>query len=98
MSMNSVKSKLNKNNRINCFEIFGYDFMIDSEGKAWLIEVNNNPCLDESSSILKQYIPRMVDDAFRLTLDCIFRPIAPLEETVFHVDGYDDKENMWMKL
>ena len=29
----------------NTFELFGLDFMIDSLGKLWLIEVNTNPCL-----------------------------------------------------
>lgn len=60
--------------RQHCFEIFGYDFMIDNSYNSWLIEVNTNPCLDESSALLKSYLPRMVDDAFRLTLDQIFPP------------------------
>ena len=47
--------------------------MIDIEGKSWLIEVNTNPCLEESSEILRQYIPRMLDDAFKLTLDKIWK-------------------------
>jgi D-alanine-D-alanine ligase-like ATP-grasp enzyme len=50
-------------------EIFGYDFIIDSALKPWLIEVNTNPCLEESSSLLKILIPRMLDDALKLTLD-----------------------------
>ena len=29
----------------NNFEVFGMDFMIDSEYNVWLIEVNSNPCL-----------------------------------------------------
>lgn len=52
LSMLSVKKKINKNNRKYCFEIFGYDFMIDANLKVWLIEVNTNPCLEESSPIL----------------------------------------------
>lgn len=31
--------------RVNNFEIFGLDFMIDSNYNVWLIEVNTNPCL-----------------------------------------------------
>lgn len=72
--MNSVKKKLNPDERKYCIEIFGYDFMLDSDFNVWLIEVNTNPCLEESSNLLAQYIPRMVDDAFRLTLDVIFPP------------------------
>jgi D-alanine-D-alanine ligase-like ATP-grasp enzyme len=59
-------------NKRLCFEIFGYDFMIDENMKAWLIEVNTNPCIEESSQILKQYLPRMIDDAFKLSIDVVF--------------------------
>ena len=69
MSLLSVRYKINKNERKFCFEIFGYDFIIDSEFNVWLIEVNTNPCLEESSPLLAEYIPRMLDDAFKLTLD-----------------------------
>ena len=69
MSMKSVRKKINANNRKQCFEIFGYDFIIDSDYCLWLIEVNTNPCLDESSKLLGQLIPRMIDDAFKLTVD-----------------------------
>lgn len=31
--------------RMNNFEIFGLDFMIDANYEVWLIEVNTNPCL-----------------------------------------------------
>ena len=30
------------------FEIFGMDFMIDADFHPWLIEINNNPCLEIS--------------------------------------------------
>lgn len=33
----SVRKKLNKLQRQFCFEIFGYDFMIDEQMKPWLI-------------------------------------------------------------
>ena len=55
-------------------EIFGYDFILDEETNPWLIEVNTNPCLEESSNLLKKLIPRMVDDALKLTVDVIFPP------------------------
>lgn len=39
--------------------------------EPWLIEVNTNPCIEESSELLKSYIPRMLNDAFKLTIDQI---------------------------
>lgn len=58
--------------RKNCFELFGLDFMIDTDMNVWLIEVNTNPCLEESSKILEILIPRMLDDLFKLTVDKVF--------------------------
>jgi len=49
----SVRKKINKQDRSYCFEIFGYDFMLDEDCSPWLIEVNTNPCIEESSSVLE---------------------------------------------
>ena len=68
-TIDSVKRKLDPNKRNGCFELFGYDFMIDHDFTTWLIEVNTNPCLDQSSKILRILLPRMIDDLLRLTID-----------------------------
>ena len=44
----SVRKKL-KTGKNCCFELFGYDFIIDDDMQAWLIEINTNPCIEESS-------------------------------------------------
>jgi len=31
------------------FELVGYDFIIDENLKSYIIEVNTNPCIEESS-------------------------------------------------
>jgi hypothetical protein len=51
------------------FEIFGLDFMIDQKNGVWLIEANTNPALSTGNSFLDQLIPRMLDDAWKITLD-----------------------------
>jgi len=50
----------------------GYDFIIDDDLQSYIIEVNTNPCIEESSQLLKTLIPRMLDDMFKLTLDTVF--------------------------
>ena len=74
LTTKSVKDEINKNNRNYQFEIFGYDFMLDENFNLFLIEINTNPGIEESSPWIKIIVPRMLDDALRLTLDQIFNP------------------------
>ena len=69
------KNKINRNNRNFQFEIFGYDFMMDSDFNVFLIEINFNPGLEISSPWIQIVVPRMLDDALRLTLDKVFEPV-----------------------
>ena len=79
-TIDSVKKKLNPKRRNGCFELFGYDFMCDHDLTVWLIECNTNPCLDESSLILKRILPRMIDALFKLTIDRDFQ--SPIEDKI----------------
>ena len=45
--------------------MFGYDFMIDSDFKVYLIECNINPCLDIMSPVTARIVPSMLDNGFR---------------------------------
>lgn len=57
------------------FEIFGLDFIIDEKFKVWLIEINTNPCIQTTSSmVMEKIIPKMVDEAFKLSVDIAFPP------------------------
>ena len=98
-SMKSVAGKINKAERKICFEIFGYDFMFDEDYKPYLLEVNTNPGLEISSPLIEMLIPRMLDDAFKLTIDQVFflnkSNVEKMKEKPFKVDGYSDDENMW---
>jgi hypothetical protein len=67
-----------------CFELFGYDFILDEDYNTWLIEVNTNPCLEESNQLLKDYLPRMIEDMFKLTVDQIFPKNIKRKKTFFH--------------
>ena len=102
-SIKCSKNLINLNSRKNCFEIMGYDFLLDEDFNAFLIEINSNPGLEISSEIIKMLVPRMIDDALRLTVDDIFETFYDKEwvnekgeySSKFHVKGYNDEENMW---
>ena len=49
----SGKNTLNPNNRSPCFELFGYDFMIDEDFRCWLLEINTNPYLGLPNKLIK---------------------------------------------
>ena len=56
------------------FEVFGFDFMIDSDFAVSIIEVNSNPCLKMSCPILTKMIPRLLDNTFRIVVDPVIPP------------------------
>ena len=98
-SLKSVCGKINKLERKICFEIFGYDFMFDEYYNPFLLEVNTNPGLEISSPLIEMLIPRMIDDAFKITIDKVFllneKNVEKMKENPYKVNGYDNNENMW---
>ncbi len=64
ISMESVKNRLNASERKQCFEVFGYDFIVDAEFNVFIIEVNSNPSIEESNDLLKMLVPRMLGNCF----------------------------------
>ena len=103
ISFKSVGNKLLKVTPVLCFEIFGYDFIIDSDFRPWILEINNNPGLGISSPVIQKLIPRMFDDALRLTLDKIFDTKYSNEcfdenknyKSKYKLEGFNDNENIF---
>ena len=104
ISFKSVSKKLLKNKKnILCFEIFGYDFILDNDFKLWILEINNNPGLSISSPVIEKLVPRMMDDAFRLTLDKVFNTKYSNEcidingeyKTKYKLNSFSDNENIF---
>lgn len=62
-SFSCVRNKINMNDRRGCFEIFGFDFLLDEEFNVWLIEINTNPSIDESNKYLSTIVPRMIGNS-----------------------------------
>eukprot|EP00929_Paragymnodinium_shiwhaense_P055274 TRINITY_DN27700_c0_g2_i1.p1 TRINITY_DN27700_c0_g2~~TRINITY_DN27700_c0_g2_i1.p1 ORF type:complete len:685 (+),score=158.44 TRINITY_DN27700_c0_g2_i1:160-2214(+) len=72
-AVRSAASGLNPRGLDYCFEVYGFDFMVDASFRPWLIECNANPCLDLCSAYLSHLIPTMLDQALTLTLDRFFQ-------------------------
>ena len=103
ISFKSVGKKMLKTTPVLCFEIFGYDFIIDNDFKPWILEINNNPGLCISSPVIQKLVPRMLDDAFRLTIDKVFDTKYDPEvidengkyKSKYKIDGFTDEENIF---
>jgi hypothetical protein len=93
LTMKSIKEKINPNKRNFCFEIFGYDFMMDVNLNVFLIEINTNPGLEISSPWIKAIVPRMVDDALRLTIDEVFPTKYQFDKNAITEINYEDYTN-----
>jgi len=68
-SIKAAEDKLRGEKNIFSFEVFGYDFLIDSKGKVWLIEINTNPCLEFAGSLLSRIIWHMMENSLAIALD-----------------------------
>ena len=52
--------------RTNCFELFGYDVMIDRDLKPWLIEINLSPSLATDSPLDLEIKSNLIAETFNL--------------------------------
>ena len=48
-------------NKSNCFELYGYDFVIDKKLNCWLIEANMSPACAERTPWLTEMLDDMSD-------------------------------------
>lgn len=58
--------KRNCSYRTNCFELYGFDILLDSDLKPWLIEVNISPSLSCDSPLDSQIKTKLIADTFNL--------------------------------
>ena len=50
----------------NCFELMGFDIMVDDKLKPWLLEVNSSPAMSMDGLADSKVKPEMLKDTFRL--------------------------------
>ncbi|CAM9125305.1 unnamed protein product, partial [Ectocarpus fasciculatus] len=55
--------------RKNSWELYGFDYMVDDEYNAWLIEVNSSPACDYSTSTTERYVQKALVELLSVTLD-----------------------------
>ena len=53
--------------RNNCFELLGFDILVDSNLNPWLLEVNLSPSLACDSALDQQIKANLISDLFNLT-------------------------------
>jgi hypothetical protein len=70
----SNRHQMNPNRRKDVFELFGFDFLLDEDFRIWLIECNTNPYLGTPCAFMKDLMPKMMNDIFKLCLDPVFAP------------------------
>eukprot|EP00826_Nyctotherus_ovalis_P014514 TRINITY_DN14052_c0_g4_i1.p1 TRINITY_DN14052_c0_g4~~TRINITY_DN14052_c0_g4_i1.p1 ORF type:complete len:470 (-),score=112.02 TRINITY_DN14052_c0_g4_i1:1073-2482(-) len=70
----SVKNELNQGGRRNCFELLGFDFLMDDDFRLWLLEVNTNPYLGIPNKYIEGLLPKMINDMFEIVLDPYIKP------------------------
>lgn len=70
----ATRHQLNPNRRKHCFELLGYDFLIDEDFRLWVIEVNTNPYFGVPNVYIADLLPKMIDDMLDIILDPTYAP------------------------
>lgn len=70
----SVRHTINAGRRKRCFELFGFDFLIDEDFRTWLIEINTNPYLGTPCAEMEKLVPQMVNDLLKIAVDPHYAP------------------------
>jgi len=52
-----------------CFEMFGFDMMVDDEFNMWLIEVNSSPAMDYSTEVTEKLVKLVSEDIVKVIVD-----------------------------
>ena len=79
------------------FELLGYDYMVDDQFQATLIEINSNPCLEFVCPLLVDIISSLIENVVKVALDTQLPPpmkgtrTAACEEAVTEIFQQETK-------
>lgn len=100
VSLRAAKERLTDTFINKSFELLGYDFMVDANFDSTLIEINSNPSLDMSGSVLEELIPRMLENTFHLSIDALMPPPPGVrsQKVQESIDLIENMENRYVDL
>jgi tubulin monoglycylase TTLL3/8 len=55
--------------RARSHELYGYDFMVDSDLNVWLIEINSSPSMEYSTPITEKLVKQVMPQIVRIVID-----------------------------
>ena len=69
------------NYRHSCYELFGFDVLLDDALNPWVLEVNLSPSLSVESNLDFGVKSRMLSDLFNITGFDVFDRMTPYEDS-----------------
>jgi hypothetical protein len=70
-----------------CFQIFGFDILLDKDAHPWVLEVNYQPLMNYRSGAERRMMTGIVRNAFNIAC-----PIVPIQEVLNIRKGWDEDE------
>ena len=68
-SLMAARDSVVQNENFVSHEIFGYDFMVDTNMNVWLLEVNSSPSMEYSSPITERMVKEVLPNIAELVLE-----------------------------
>mmetsp|Transcript_34547 Transcript_34547/g.31236 ORF Transcript_34547/g.31236 Transcript_34547/m.31236 type:complete len:88 (-) Transcript_34547:11-274(-) len=74
------------NTKKNTFELFGFDYLIDDEYNAWLIEINASPSMEPGTKITQEMTSQVMEDTMKVMVD--WYPIRHKKKRAVQTGGF----------